>query len=402
MAGTLPGAVQRAHVPGVVLGLAGTAAVLGAIAGLDDPAVLPVLVVALALGAAFALMDYGFTAGFRAFLEDGDGGVLGAAFVVPAVAALVVLPVGALAEGYQRYVAPVGPSLVVGAMIFGVGMMARLIQIGTPNGGSPDAFRVLVDGRDFGAPIVPSYSPAILGTLPSLYQLLPRATARPVFLAGSPEVALDLHDPEVWQRMGWGIAKPAIDADLATLMPDVGEPAERRRFALGLQARPLRRGRAFAAAMDRPVTAPPGTELMIVAGDAMPTTERMSANPANGAAMPLTTARGDGLVLRDSALLDSRQGQDPDRRAPLVRSPMDFRRALFLPREHLEWISAAPCSCRASISRSRAIPPSATTSCSGCWRSRGSARHDAERRHEFVFRQGLRRSRRLVSDQARR
>jgi hypothetical protein len=215
-------------------------------------------------------------------------------------------------------------------------MMARLIQIGTPNGGSLDAFRVLVDGRDFGAPIVPRYSPAILGTFPSLYQLLPRAAARPVVLAESPEVALDVHDPAVWQRMGWGIAKPGIDADLATLMPDVGEAAERRRFALGLQARLLRRGRAFAAAMDRPVTAPPGIELMIVAGDAMPTTERMSADPATGAVLPLSSAPGDGLVLRDSALLDSRQGQDPERRSPLVRSPMDFRRALFLPREHLE------------------------------------------------------------------
>jgi len=120
------------------------------------------------------------------------------------------------------------------------------------------------------------------------------------------------------------------------LMPDVGEAAERRRFALGLQARLLRRGRAFAAALDRPVAAPPGHELMIVAGDAMRTTERMSANPATGAVLQMSTAPGDGLVLRDSALLDSRQGQDPGRRAPLVTSPMDFRRALFLPREHLE------------------------------------------------------------------
>lgn len=218
----------------------------------------------------------------------------------------------------------------------GARMMGRVIQIATPNGGSLDAFRALVDGRDFGAPIVPSYSPAILGTFPSLYQLLPRLQARPVVVAGSPEVALDLHDPDVWRRMGWGIAKPGIDQDLATLMPDVRDAAERRRIATALQARLLQRARAFAAAMDRPVTAPPGVELMIVAGDAMPTTDRMSANAETGALRQASTAPGDGLVLRDSALRDVRQGQDPARRTPGVSSPMDFRRALFLPREHLE------------------------------------------------------------------
>ncbi|WP_137127657.1 lipase/acyltransferase domain-containing protein [Roseomonas sp. HF4] len=216
----------------------------------------------------------------------------------------------------------------------GARFMARLIQIGTPNGDSPDAFRVLVDGRDFGTPIVPSYSPAILGTFPSLYQLLPRARSRPVVLTGSNEVALDLHDPEVWQRMGWGIAKPGIDAGLATLMPDVAAAEERRRLAADLQARLLRRARAFAAAMERGVTQPAGTEPMAVARDALPMTMRMAADPETGRIEPLQRAAGDGLVLRDSALLDFRQGQEP--RGLGVITPMDVQRVLFLPREHLE------------------------------------------------------------------
>jgi hypothetical protein len=216
----------------------------------------------------------------------------------------------------------------------GARYMARVIQIGTPNGGSIDAFRALVDGRDFGAPIVPFYSPAILGTFPSLYQLLPRVRSQPVVLAGANETALDVHDPAVWQRMGWGIAKPGIDADLATLMPDVASAEERRRLALALQARLLRRARAFAAAMERGVTQPAGTELMIVAGDALPTAMRLAADPATGRIEPLLSAAGDGLVLRDSALLDFRQGQEP--RGPGVITPMDVQRALFLPREHLE------------------------------------------------------------------
>ena len=133
--------------------------------------------------------------------------------------------------------------------------------------------------------------------------------------------------------MGWGLAAPGIDADLATLMPDVTDAAERRRFALALHERLLKRARAFAAAMEQEVTQPPGTELMLAAGDAIPTAMRLSAG-ADGRLSPLLTAPGDGTVLRDSVLLDFRQGQEA--RAARVPSPMDVRRVLFLPREHLE------------------------------------------------------------------
>ncbi|MCU0888309.1 MAG: hypothetical protein MUC64_09910 [Rubritepida sp.] len=216
----------------------------------------------------------------------------------------------------------------------GAAMMGRVIQIGSPNGGSLDAFRALVNGRDFGAPIVPAYSPAILGTFPSLYQLVPRQRSAPVVLADAPDAPLDLLDPAVWQRMGWGLAAPGLDADLATLLPDVPTPEERRRIALALQARLLRRGRAFSAALEREVVQPRGTELMVVVGDSMPTAERMTADPSDGRIAPLAMGPGDGTVLRDSALLDFRQGRMP--RPPGVMSPMDIRRALFLPREHLE------------------------------------------------------------------
>jgi hypothetical protein len=216
----------------------------------------------------------------------------------------------------------------------GARYMARVIQIGTPNGGSLDAFRALVDGRDFGAPIVPVYSATILGTFPSLYQLLPRARSRPVVLAGADGAALDPHDPSVWQRMGWGIAKPGIDSELAQLMPEVSSAEERRRLALALQARYLQRARALAAALERPVRQPAGSQLMVVTGDALPTVTRMSANQVNGRITPVHMDPGDGLVLRDSALMDFRQGVEP--RAPNVMTPMDIKRALFLPREHLE------------------------------------------------------------------
>ncbi|RVT92123.1 YeeE/YedE family protein [Rhodovarius crocodyli] len=80
------------------------------------------LAAAVLTGAVFVRLGYGFTGGFRAFLEEGDARALGAAFIVPAVAAPVIIPVASLAEGYSRFLAPVGVSLLLGAAIFGVGM----------------------------------------------------------------------------------------------------------------------------------------------------------------------------------------------------------------------------------------------------------------------------------------
>lgn len=102
-----------------MLGSAGTALAVAGLAGIGDPALPLVLAVAMLLGAMFVWLDYGFAGGFRALLVERDGRTLGAAFIVPAVAALVVLPVGMLAEGYGRFVAPIGLPLLVGAAIFG-------------------------------------------------------------------------------------------------------------------------------------------------------------------------------------------------------------------------------------------------------------------------------------------
>lgn len=113
----------RPHWPAIGLALGGTALAALAVAPLPDPALLPLLAVSLLLGAAFIRLEFGFTGGFRDLLAAGDGRALGASFVVPAVAALVVLPVGAMAEGYGRFVAPIGTSLVLGAAIFGTGML---------------------------------------------------------------------------------------------------------------------------------------------------------------------------------------------------------------------------------------------------------------------------------------
>jgi hypothetical protein len=117
VSGTLPQPAGR--IGGLALGGTGIAATL---ALLPDLHLVPVFVAALVLGAAFVALDYGFTGGFRALLIEGDGRMLGATFIVPGVAALIVIPVAGFVEGYGRLIAPIGPPLVLGAMVFGIGM----------------------------------------------------------------------------------------------------------------------------------------------------------------------------------------------------------------------------------------------------------------------------------------
>ena len=110
---------NRLGLVGFGLALIATAAWLtveGSIQGFE------IFAVSLLLGGAFVWLDFGFTAGFRDLLVQGDGRALAAAAIIPAIAALVVLPIGAGSAGYGRFLAPVGLSLLLGSAVFGVGM----------------------------------------------------------------------------------------------------------------------------------------------------------------------------------------------------------------------------------------------------------------------------------------
>ena len=83
---------------------------------------LPTLAIAMLLGGAFVWLHHGYTGAVRAFLVQRDGRALGAAFLTPAIAALVIVPLGSNGGDYIRFVAPIGAPLVLGATIFGIGM----------------------------------------------------------------------------------------------------------------------------------------------------------------------------------------------------------------------------------------------------------------------------------------
>ena len=200
------------------------------------------------------------------------------------------------------------------------------ILVGTPNAGSAQSIVDLVEGRSF-APILPTYDAAILGTMPSIYQLLPRERHGALVADAKTLAKVDPLDPEVWETRGWGLSDPAKDKVLAMLLPDLATE-QRRVVARDHQRKCLDRARAFHAALDRPASPPPGTQLSIFVGDAVPTASVITAVDCK----TLQSAQGDGTVLRSSALMDERVGAEW---APFLQSPIHWNQAFFLFHDHL-------------------------------------------------------------------
>jgi pimeloyl-ACP methyl ester carboxylesterase len=207
-----------------------------------------------------------------------------------------------------------------------------LSMIGTPNAGSVGALEQLVEGFG-GMPFVPKYQPAILGTLPSLYQLLPQSRHGALVSLADPDGAyLDIYDPDLWVDMGWGLASLEQDHVLQMLLPHVDDESERRRIALNHQRKCLIRARKIWQALSTPADPPPGLTLNLFAGDAVETDAALGVDPERKTLHVVRKDPGDGTVTRSSALMDERVGGEW---APKLVSPVNWDQVMFFFRDHL-------------------------------------------------------------------
>jgi hypothetical protein len=175
--------------------------------------------------------------------------------------------------------------------------------------------------------------------MPAIYQLLPR-TRHDLFVdARGRPVALDLFDPSVWERNGWGLLDPASDRVLRWLLPKARDAAERRATAREYLAACLLRAQRFHAALDqRPGSRPPEAEIYLYAGDHVPTLTRAMLREEDHRLVPqfagldVLFEPGDSTVARYSAIGDERQER-------LFRigaeSAIPWTAVTFLPDDHL-------------------------------------------------------------------
>src|SRR5215212_4674157 len=114
--------LSRLDWPFLIAAVLGTAVLVTLVALDGHPASAALVILGFALGVAFLKAEFSFTAAWRRFLVSGEAGGLIGALLLIAVAALVIVPVAALVPGFGGAIAPLGPSLVIGAFVFGIGM----------------------------------------------------------------------------------------------------------------------------------------------------------------------------------------------------------------------------------------------------------------------------------------
>jgi len=207
----------------------------------------------------------------------------------------------------------------------------RAILTGTPNAASVLALRQLIRGVQFAALITPRYDAAVLGTMPSIYQLLPRPRHRAVIEAGSGE-PIDVLDAQTWIDREWGLADPGQMETLRQVLPDAPSDAARREIALDHLRKCLAKAEQLFRALDRPASPPAGTSLMLVAGDAIRTPSKAAWDAQRERLYISERAPGDDTVTRASALMDERMGTGY---RPRLRSPIAWDSVKFLFANHL-------------------------------------------------------------------
>ena len=106
----------------LALALAATAILIALVLLDGQPWSAALILGGFGLGVAFLKTEFSYTASWRRFLTRGEAGGLLGGLIVIAVTALAVVPVAALTPKFGGAIAPLGPSLLLGAFVFGIGM----------------------------------------------------------------------------------------------------------------------------------------------------------------------------------------------------------------------------------------------------------------------------------------
>jgi pimeloyl-ACP methyl ester carboxylesterase len=206
--------------------------------------------------------------------------------------------------------------------------VAQVILLGTPNNGSLETFRSLQEG--FTVPGIGHFSAATVFTMPAAYQLLPH-DEETVFLdtQGRP-LEVSLYDPANWQRYGWSVFNPFIQAE---------HGAPQQRFL----ALALARAQRFHRALDAGNPAEDPVEYVLLGSDCQPTLQRAVLEPQGPRWRTRFTAEnptlhralfgfGDGNVTKESLVGSHRIGLDRD---ALALSTLRVAYAVFVCETHV-------------------------------------------------------------------
>jgi len=164
LAASEKGAAVRIDLLFLGLALASTAILIALVLLDHQPASAALVVGGFGLGIAFLKAEFSYTASWRRFLTRGEAGGLLGGLIVIAICALAVVPVAALSPRFGGAIAPLGPSLVIGAFVFGIGMQlangcgsGTLYTVGGGSGRMLVTLLFFVVGSVFGSLSLPAF-----------------------------------------------------------------------------------------------------------------------------------------------------------------------------------------------------------------------------------------------------
>ena len=207
----------------------------------------------------------------------------------------------------------------------------KVILVGTPNAGAIKGFKVMVEGISYSF-FLPYFEASLLGTMPGLYQLIPRPRHKFIHYQGMKDQAIDLYDVSVWEKNKWGLMDPKQDRTLAKLLPQASNQADRKRIAKDHLTKILKRTKNFHRSLDVPAKLPQNLDLSLFAGDAVQTNASIEVNPKTGKIYSSGKLPGDGVVLRSSALMDERLDGNWQ---VTTKTPIDWSNVTFIFSDHL-------------------------------------------------------------------
>lgn len=184
----------------------------------------------------------------------------------------------------------------------GVKDLDKVVLVGSPHLGSLNALTTLNRGLTTVPVVLPHYHSALVGTMPAVYELLPRA--RHGLVQDKEGNALDVFDINVWKKYEWGLASSKNDKHLKWLLPEVESAQERREIALEHLGKCLDNAKRFHQALDRKAKHPDSISVVGWAGDSGETL--ISYEAREGGGKGLAYSSGDETVPRYSAAADNR------------------------------------------------------------------------------------------------
>jgi hypothetical protein len=167
----------------------------------------------------------------------------------------------------------------------GAAHLNRLILVGSPNAGSFDAFRSILQGYSVTEANRPRLAlfrglhQRMIFTIPAVYQLLPRNVNALFFNERLERLPVDLYDVATWRQWQWSAAfDPDIQAADRAYFSKRSGPVSGARAAQQLAeqraqylARMLARAQRFERALDARGTPPEAMPLHLIGGDCEPT-----------------------------------------------------------------------------------------------------------------------------------